>query len=222
MAKSDLSKRNFRQRAHTNPFKDAGITVPKSPQAIDWSQYFNNGGEPTFADIGCGYGKFLMKVAQKHENHNILGIEIRDKVYEFVQKNIKAKEISNAGIMRTNALIFLPNIFKANQLDKIFILFPDPHFKKRKQKGRVICKQTLEVYYYIMKQSGRLYISTDVESLFNDMVSTIIEFGKFRALSEEEMSNDPLFEMTYQSTDEALRAGVKTGVTFGKVFEVQK
>lgn len=217
-----VSKRNYRQRAHANPFKDVHLDVPNSPESIDWQKYFKSDLDPEFVDIGCGYGKFLLSVAEKNTNINILGIEIRDKVHDFVLDTIKEKNIPNAGIMKTNAFIFLPNIFKKNQLSKIFVLFPDPHFKKRKQKGRIICKQILEVFNFIMKNKGRLYISTDVKGLFDDMCDTIKECSNFIELTEKDVKEDSFYEMTFKSTDEALRAGVKTGKTYATIFELNK
>ncbi|UYI26359.1 tRNA (guanine-N(7)-)-methyltransferase [Encephalitozoon cuniculi] len=217
-----IKKSLYRQRAHANPFKDSNITVPPSPQLIDWSSYFRMNRRPDFVDIGCGYGKFLMKVAEKNPEHSILGLEIRDKVCEYVKTRIEAAGIPNAGVMRTNALIFLPNIFSRGQLTKIFILFPDPHFKKRKQKGRIVCRQMMEMYEYLLADGGKLYISTDVKELFNYMMEAVLGHGAFRALSENEVGGDELFHMISRDTDEALRAGAKAGKVFSKVFEIKK
>jgi tRNA (guanine-N7-)-methyltransferase len=218
----NVAKKNYRQRAHTNPFKDMNIDIPRNPQSIDWLRYFRVDRRPEFADIGCGYGRFLMGVAEQVPEICILGLEIRDKVHDYVKAVIEKKEIPNAGVMRTNALIFLPNIFGEDQLSKIFILFPDPHFKKRKQKGRVVCRQMLDVYVYILRSGGRLYISTDVKELYDGMVETVGTCEYFHELTEEEKENDELYEMTFRSTDEALRAGAKTGHTFATIFEMDK
>ncbi|AFN84122.1 putative S-adenosylmethionine-dependent [Encephalitozoon romaleae SJ-2008] len=222
MQLKNIKKGLYRQRAHANPFKDSNIVIPPNPQSVDWASYFEINRRPDFVDIGCGYGKFLMKVAEKNPGRNVLGLEIRDKVCAYVRANIENLRIPNAGVMRTNALIFLPNIFSGGQLSKIFILFPDPHFKKRKQKGRIVCQQMMEVYEYLLRNEGRLYISTDVEDLFDYMVDVILAHKGFEPLSEEEMNKDPLFYMISKDTDEALRAGVKTGKVFSKVFEIKK
>lgn len=215
-------KRLYRQRAHANPFKDTNIDVPQDPCSVDWSKYFGIDRRPDFVDIGCGYGRFLLNVAERSPDHNVLGIEIRDKVYSYVKAVIDKRGIPNAGVMRTNALMFLPNIFRKGQLSKIFILFPDPHFKRRKHKGRVVSPQMMEMYEYLLHDKGRIYISTDVESLFEYMVETISSNRSFRALPQEEEERDALFAMTSRDTDEALRAGAKTGVVFSRVFEVNK
>ena len=208
----NISKRDYRQRAHSNPFKDTDITIPPSPDSINWLEYFKNGQPPSFLDVGCGYGKFLMLENQ----NNILGLEIRDKVYRYVRDRINKDSLDNCAIMKTNALLFLPNICHKLSIEKIFILFPDPHFKKRKQKGRVICKQMMHIYAYILRERGRLYISTDVIALFNDMKDVIKKSGLFKEIEDPE---DIYFERTLKETDEALRAGIKTGQIFACIFE---
>lgn len=213
---SEISKRDYRQRAHANPFKDSDITIPKNPSSIDWSKLFENGKFPTFLDIGCGYGKFIMDLSKK-STENVLGLEIRDKVTEYVKAKIIENNLTNCAIIKTNALLFLPNFFKKNSLKKVFVLFPDPHFKKRKQKGRVICRQMISTIEYILNDTGKLYISTDVELLFNDMRNVILESKLFREVQNKE--EDCLYTMTFKNTDEAFRAGVKTGKTFASIFE---
>lgn len=213
-----ISKKNYRQRAHSNPFKDTDITIPLSPESINWKDYFLDGKHPTYLDIGCGYGKFIMELS-KDKNINVLGLEIRDKVYEYVKAKIAENDLKNVSIMKTNALLFLPNIFMKKSLDKILILFPDPHFKKRKQKGRVVCRQTINIYEYLLQDEGKFYISTDVLDLFNDMLEIINNSGFFIRISDSELKNDSCFDLSYKNTDEALRAGVKTGSTYAAVFK---
>ena len=74
----------------------------------------------------------------------MLGMEIRVKVEEYVHRRIEALRVQQAGVyqnvsvLRTNAMKFLVNYFAKGQLLKMFILFPDPHFKKAKHKWRII------------------------------------------------------------------------------------
>lgn len=132
-----IGKKHYRCHAHTNPFRDQKLEIASNPESLDWSSHFENAQPPTILDIGCGCGRFLFKTAEILTDKNVLGIEIRDKVIEFL--NLHTKDMNNCSVIKTNALLFLPNFFAKNSLEKIFVLFPDPHFKKRKQKGRVIC-----------------------------------------------------------------------------------
>lgn len=210
------SKRYYRCHAHTNPFRDQKIDLCDGPESVQWDKHFKNGKPPVYLDIGCGYGRFLFKTAEMNPKINILGLEIRDKVVEFLK--LKTDALDNCSVLQTNALLFLPNFFKPNSLEKIFVLFADPHFKKRKQKGRVICRQMMNIFKYLLKPSGQVYISTDVTELFEDMCNVFETSGKFER--DESSEKGELFEMSYKDTDEAHRAGVKSGHTYGRVYKV--
>lgn len=75
-------------------------------------------------------------------------MEIRTSVTEYVQTKVKALRVQNAetqpmayqnvACLRANTMKFLPNFFERGQLSKIFLCFPDPHFKARKHKARIV------------------------------------------------------------------------------------
>ena len=69
---------------------------------------------------------------------------------------------------------YLPCFFEKGQLEKMFFLFPDPHFKKSKHKWRIINQTLLAEYAYVLKVGvGRIYIATDVHDLFEWMDSRL-------------------------------------------------
>ena len=66
----------------------------------------------------------------------------------------------------TNAMKFLPQYFPKSSLSKIFLCFPDPHFKARKHKARIVSRQLCAEYAYVLKRGGGIvYTITDVEEL---------------------------------------------------------
>lgn len=110
-----------------------------------WNEYFGREIEGVdFLDVGCGYGGLSVELARIFPDKNVLGIELRQKVAEFVKTRIEALRNLNPGqylnvsVMRNNAMKFLPNFFKKGEISKMFFLFPDPHFKKKKHKARII------------------------------------------------------------------------------------
>ena len=103
-------------------------------------------------------------------------MEIRVKVSDYVRDRVIALREQNPGqyeniaCLRTNAMKYLPNFFAKGQLEKMFFLFPDPHFKKAKHKWRIINETLLAEYAYVLKENeGRLYTVTDVKDLFEWM-----------------------------------------------------
>ncbi|GAA6039983.1 hypothetical protein JCM8097_002651 [Rhodosporidiobolus ruineniae] len=95
----------------------------------------------------------------------------------------------NVSVLRANAMKFLPNFFEKGQLSKIFFLFPDPHFKARKHKARIISPTLLAEYAYILRPGGLLYTITDVPDLHTWMTGHLADFPLFHRLTEDEIDN---------------------------------
>ncbi|KAI0587638.1 tRNA -methyltransferase [Pyrenophora tritici-repentis] len=102
------------------------------------------------ADIGCGFGGLLFALAPKFPDTLILVTEyVQDKIRALrVQNAATTHAFQNASCIRANTMKFLPNFFQKNQLSKIFLCFPDPHFKQRKHKARIV-SYTLNSEYAI-------------------------------------------------------------------------
>lgn len=215
-------KRFFRQRAHANPFSDHSLVYPVCPSEFNMQELYPSIGEDkskkvTILDVGCGYGGFLVKLAQLYPEKYAMGLEIRTKLVEFVRQRIvalRAKgECHNGQVLRTNAMKFLPNFFDKGQLEMMFFLFPDPHFKRKKHKARIITDQLLTEYAYFLKSGGRLYIATDVKDLFEYMTSTIDRHKMFKRLDDSEIPTE-LSHNILNSTEESMKVDRKGGEKF--------
>ena len=96
-------------------------------------------------------------------------------------------QYENVSVIRANAMKFLPNFFRRHQLSKLFFLFPDPHFKARKHKARIISPTLLAEYAYVLRPGGVVYTITDVRDLHEWMVKHFEDFPLFEAVSEEQL-----------------------------------
>ena len=217
MATALPQKKYYRQRAHSNPLSDHTFDYPISPKHMNWSLYYpiqtehfsNEQNCPVdFVDIGCGYGGLLVILSTKFPDKRILGLEIRVKVFDYVQDRIKALRAQHPGsytniaILRTNAMKYLPNYFNKHQLTKMFFLFPDPHFKKSKHKWRVISSTLLAEYAYCLKIGGLVYTATDVEDLHKWMREHFIAHPLFEEISDQEKANDEIVPLLPSSSEE--------------------
>jgi len=118
------------------------------------------GQQVSFADIGCGYGGFLVTLGEMFPEKLSIGMEIRVKVSDYVVDRIAALRrrcadtgaYQNIACLRTNAMKYLPNYFVKGQLEKMFFLYPDPHFKRAKHKWRIINQALLSEYAYILRK----------------------------------------------------------------------
>ncbi|KAF9188391.1 tRNA (guanine-N(7)-)-methyltransferase (tRNA(m7G46)-methyltransferase) [Haplosporangium sp. Z 767] len=224
-------KKYFRQRAHANVFSDHHLDYPISPAHMDWSKNFpahfapkngesaaegtvvkDSGKKIEFADIGCGYGGLLVALATVYPDTLMLGMEIRVKVEEYVNQKILALRknhpgsYDNVSILRMNAMKFLPNFFEKHQasliLSKMFFLFPDPHFKKRKHKARIITSTLLSEYAYVLRPGGIIYTISDVKDLHLWMVKHLDAHPLFVRIPDEELVDDPAVEHVRTATEE--------------------
>ncbi|KAF8000020.1 hypothetical protein HF325_005869 [Metschnikowia pulcherrima] len=229
-------KRFYRQRAHLNPFSDHRLDYPQEPGMMDWGKmYPHYYDEETrkmkknveIADIGCGYGGLLINLATAFPEKLSLGMEIRVQVTQYVEDRIIAlreqhKELElyqNIAVLRGNAMKFTPNFFFKGQLSKMFFCFPDPHFKQRKHKARIITNTLLSEYAYVLREGGIIYTITDVKDLHEWMVKHLEEHPLFERKSQEWEQGDKCVEIMTNATEEGQKVERNNGSKFIACFE---
>ncbi|KAF8638707.1 hypothetical protein AX17_002002 [Amanita inopinata Kibby_2008] len=177
--------------------------------------------KPEIADIGCGFGGLLISLAPLFPQTLMLGLEIRVQVSQYVSDRITALRVKtatsrsmmtgsnghyqNVSVVRANAMKFLPNYFTKHSLSALFFLFPDPHFKSRKHKARIISPTLLAEYAYVLRPGGIVYTITDVKDLHDWMRSHLEAFPLFEPVDEESLRSEgkgPVLDAVYTSTEE--------------------
>ena len=119
---------------------------------------------------------------------------------------------------------FLPNYFAHAQLGKIFLCFPDPHFKQRKHKARIVSAQLNAEYAYVVRPGGMVYTITDVEELHQWMVKHFEgeEAGDARELwervSQEALDVDVCVKVMSEETEEGKKVTRNGGKKYVAVF----
>ncbi|KEY70759.1 hypothetical protein S7711_03255 [Stachybotrys chartarum IBT 7711] len=234
-------KRFYRQRAHANPFSDHQLFYPSSPEEMDWSAHYPEFAEDAatgqsstppkmkkdveIVDIGCGFGGLLVALAPLMPQTLMLGLEIRSNVAQFVQERIWALRSQNPGgpyqnaaCLRANSMKFMPNFFKKGQLSKVFICFPDPHFKVRKHKARIVSTTLNSEYAYVMRPGGIVYTITDVEALHEWMVEHLDAHPAFERVPEEEEKSDECVGVMLKETEEGKKVERNKGPKFVALF----
>ncbi|OIR59023.1 MAG: tRNA (guanine-N(7)-)-methyltransferase [Amphiamblys sp. WSBS2006] len=220
-------KKDFRQRAHSNPFSEHNLETPLNPERMCWTQHYpgmNEGDGVSFLDVGCGYGGLLFELGRLFPEKLSLGMEIRVKVTDYVRRKIEAQrgdtgKYKNIAVLRTNAMKHILNFFSKGQLEKMFFLFPDPHFKKKKHKARIISDILLTQYSYLMCPGGRLYISTDVRALYGWMEERLDRHRDFRRLSGDEERADALWNTIVETTEEGIKVERNEGDKYRAIYE---
>lgn len=175
-------------RQHTNPLTRKNQTPIELPEKF-LEKIYPNPKNPLIIDVGCGKGGWVLNYAHQHPSFNVLGLELRLSAVEICQYRKEKYQIENAHFYKSNANVDLKNILQNIRsydaeingaassaspylLRAITIQFPDPHFKKRNYKRRVVNQSFMNILSnYTQKNQTKIFLQSDVEELMLDMVS---------------------------------------------------
>lgn len=127
-------------------------------------------------------------------------------------------DYQNVSCIRANTMKFLPNFFAKHQLRKIFLCFPDPHFKARKHKARIVSHTLNAEYAFALRPGGKVYTITDVEDLHNWMVERFEAHPSFERVGDEEVEADECVAVMREETEEGKKVTRNGGRKFVAVF----
>ncbi|KAL0904475.1 hypothetical protein M5K25_026596 [Dendrobium thyrsiflorum] len=158
-----------RIRQHVNPL-GSSFSVPG--EVPDWDDVFNNSKLPLMVDIGSGSGRLLIWLAKRFpESRNYLGLEIRHKLIQRCQFWAKEICLRNIHFLSCNATISFERLVSSYPGPLVFvtILCPDPHFKKRHHKRRVLQKPLVDSILNNLITEGQVLLQSDVLQVAMDM-----------------------------------------------------
>ena len=160
-------------RQHVNPFSKVFNDIEPIPPLKD---IFNDHTKPLHLDIGCGSGNFLINLANHNKNWNYIGLEIREKLVIKSKSKLKDESIDNLYFAFGNAEYLIQDCigkFPEEAVSSVSFNFPDPWFKKKHHKRRIIQPQLIDKISQLMVDGGFLSIKSDVKELFEYMDITI-------------------------------------------------
>lgn len=138
-----------------------------------WRDIFGNQ-NPLNVDLGCGYGHFLLAMAQNEPGANFIGIEVYAKGIQRANQKIQTQQLPNVRLLQMNALAAFSTGFCANQLDAIYINFPDPWPKRRHARRRMLQPELIKLLHDRLVVGGRIVVATDLESYALDMLQLLL------------------------------------------------
>ena len=175
----------FILRQHVNPLSSffESLSVLPSPEEL-----FNCPEQPIHLDIGCARGKFLLNLAQLQPTSNFLGLEIRETLVNAAKKDVEELALENLRFLFCNANVSLENWLSnipSELLQMVSIQFPDPWFKRRHRKRRILQPELLHTLIENMHCGSQLFIQGDVLSIIKEMVDLIESTKCFSRIPED-------------------------------------
>ena len=158
-----------RVRQHVNPLAIKYIT-PILP--LDWEQIYLNSTQPLHLDIGCARGQFLLEMAKLEPSWNYLGLEIREVLVDDAILTTRKLNLTNLHYLFcnvNNTLTPLLESLSPKTLQRVTIQFPDPWFKNRHAKRRLLQPQLVAELATYLASGGMVFLQSDIEGLLLEM-----------------------------------------------------
>ena len=133
----------------------------KFPLKGKWKSFFNND-NPIVLELGCGKGEYTIGLAKLDRSRNFIGIDIKGARLWRGAKTALEENLGNVAFLRTQ-IELIDLIFAENEVDEIWITFPDPQLKYKRTKHRLTNKVFLDKYKFILKDKGAINLKTDSE-----------------------------------------------------------
>jgi tRNA (guanine-N7-)-methyltransferase len=129
--------------------------------------------QPLEVEVGSGKGLFLAAAAGMQPGHNFLGIEIGRKYARYAAAKLARQPAANAVMICGDALALFRQWFPDSSLAAVHVYFPDPWWKKRHKKRRVLNEDFLRDVERTLVAGGRLHFWTDVEEYFQTTLALV-------------------------------------------------
>lgn len=127
-----------------------------------WRSRFFNNENPLVLELGCGKGEYTVNLAQAHSEMNFVGIDIKGARFWRGAKTALQQGLDNVGFLRSQ-IELVDRLFGENEVDEIWITFPDPQIKYKRTKHRLTNADFLKKYRKILKPTGHIHLKTDSE-----------------------------------------------------------
>lgn len=145
------------------------------------SDYFMNS-NPIVLEIGCGRGEYTNGLGKLFPSKNFIGVDIKGDRLAAGGRQAEVMQLTNVAFLRIQ-IQFIEDFFLPNEIDEIWITFPDPRMKDRDEKKRLTFPFYLEKYLRLLKPDGIIHLKTDSSEFFEYSLAQFQAY-QLRSLAE--------------------------------------
>ncbi|MCA9123004.1 MAG: tRNA (guanosine(46)-N7)-methyltransferase TrmB [Planctomycetaceae bacterium] len=121
---------------------------------------------PLEVEVGSGKGLFMQTASATHPDRNFLGIEMARKYARHAAGRLAKRELTNGKMISGDGLRLFREFLTSDGVDAVHVYFPDPWWKDRHRKRRVMKPDFLKDIQRVLRPGGALHFWTDVEEYF--------------------------------------------------------
>lgn len=149
-----------------------------------WKSDLFGNSNPIMLELGCGKGEYTVGLATKYPSFNFIGIDIKGARIWRGAKEAKKMQLENVAFLRTH-IELINSFFDKNEVQEIWITFPDPQLKKRRNKKRLTGARFLNSYKEFLKPDGIIHLKTDNTALY-EYTMELIKHNSLKVLENTE------------------------------------
>lgn len=164
-----MSKNKLKKYAEVEQFSNVieltEFNEDKEKPKGKWNERIFGNDKPLTLELACGKGEYTVALAEKYQDHNFIGIDIKgDRIWKGAKTALQ-RELDNVRFLRIS-IDHLEQYFSQGEINEIWITFPDPFEKWKKRKRRLTSPKFLNIYRNVLRSSGYINLKTDSDVLF--------------------------------------------------------
>jgi len=174
------------------------------------SEWFKNN-NPIILELGCGKGEYTVALSEQFPLKNFIGIDIKGaRIWKGAKESFQ-KKLPNAAFLRTR-IEFIASFFAQGEVDEIWITFPDPQLKTKREKKRLPGPTFLNLYRSFLKDRGIVHLKTDSRDL-HEYALSVVRKNNLEIITSvtdlyNEMPGDPLLTIRTYYEDKFLSKNI--------------
>ena len=183
----------------------ANVLENPTGMAGKWGACFKNN-HPITLELACGRGEYTVALSKLSPLQNFIGIDIKGNRIYIGAKKCLEENLMNAFFVRTQ-IQHLPLYFAAEEVEEIWLTFPDPHLRTSKAKNRLTYPRFLRLYRQVLKPGGCIHLKTDSPALYlftkrvAELYGLIIVEDIYDVFAQQTMKEELKIKTHYESLD---------------------
>lgn len=137
-----------------------------------WKKEVFGNNKPLVLELGCGKGEYTTGLARKYPASNFMGLDIKGARMWTGARMARDEGLDNVAFLRTR-IDFINSFFASDEVEEIWITFPDPQEKRRRMKKRLPGALFLNKYREFLKDGGKVHLKTDNRELYLDTLEMV-------------------------------------------------
>lgn len=183
---------------------------------LSWPEFFGND-RPVELEVGPGKGVFLAYAGAEQPGTNFVGVELAKKYAIFSAARAVKAGLDNVRVVAGDAQKFLDDFVPDRSVEVLHVYFPDPWWKKRHRKRRVVNARFVDRASKVIKLGGELRVMTDVEEYFREILDLLAPHPAFEPIDESRVESGDAWRL---QTNFANKFRVEGRPFFGERYRV--